>query len=129
MKLFAPESFWQAPISERRQVCNGCGSKGWSNLLVPDYMWGISIREACDIHDWMYQEGQELEDKLRADRVFLNNLLRLIDARSKSRVLKFLRRRRARTYYLAVKYFGGDAFWAGKNLNTEFREISSVEWV
>lgn len=128
MKLYAPESFWHASVEERKQVCNGCGTKGWSNLLVPDCMWGIPIGEACDIHDWMYFEGQTQDDKNRADRVFLNNLTRLIEGRSENRLFKFLRKRRARTYYMAVKMFGGDAFWADKNMDTDYRDISSIEW-
>ncbi len=47
----------------------------------------------------------------------------IIDVKSESRILRRLRRVRARTYYLAVKYGGGPAFWNSKNKDTEFREV------
>lgn len=65
----------------------------------------------------MYHVGQTVADKEEADRVFLNNLLRLIEAGSGW--LKMLRRRRALDYYQAVVAFGGPAYWAGKNSPTE----------
>jgi hypothetical protein len=104
----------------RRKQTNGCGPGGWKFDLVPDTMYGLSVREACDIHDWMYLFGKTLEDKDRADRSFLNNVIRLIDARTTTNwfgrnILKPLRYRRAKTYYEAVSHFGGAAFWKGKN--------------
>ncbi len=63
----------------------------------------------------MYTVGGSLADKDEADRVFLNNLLRLIEAVDSVWLLRKLRRARARTYYEAVHIFGGPAFWAGKN--------------
>ena len=61
----------------------------------------------------MYHVGQTVDDKQEADRVFLNNMLRLIE--DASGWLKCLRRRRALKYYEAVVVFGGPAYWAGKN--------------
>jgi hypothetical protein len=78
-------------------------------------MYGLSITEAANIHDYMYYVGMTLEDKREADRVFLNNMIRIIEANSKFWVLEFLRKRRAKKYYLAVDWFGGPAFWSGKN--------------
>lgn len=114
-KLFAPESFTIAPQVERDEVCNGCGAKGGiSSWLVPNTLWGLSVLRACEIHDWMYAEGETVEDKAEADRVFLNNMIRIIEAESCG-FLKTPRRLRAVKYYSAVKDFGGPAFWAGKN--------------
>lgn len=113
--LFAPPSYAAAPAEVRRIVTNGCGPGGWLRELVPDTMYGLDVTPACNIHDWMYAAGQSLQEKDEADRVFLNNLLRLIDATGGLWWLKRLRRRRARSYYQAVVWFGGPAFWRGKN--------------
>ena len=113
--LWAPETYWKAPKSEIKRVCNGCGTAGWKGDLVPDTMWFLDVSPACQIHDYMYHEGRTQEDKEQADRVFLNNLNRIIEADSEWKILKILRRRRARIYYEAVKYAGGPAFWSGKN--------------
>ena len=51
----------------------------------------------------MYHNGKTIEDKKEADRVFLNNMLRLVDGKTKWRFVRRLRRRRARIYFEAVK--------------------------
>lgn len=116
--LYAPEDFKAAPIELLRFVCNGCGAKNSRFDFVPDSMWGLDVSATCHIHDWMYQEGTMHEDKLEADRVMLNNLLRLIERQDGwcQVMLKPLRRRRALKYYEAVVQFGGPAFWNGKEL-------------
>ena len=64
-----------------------------------------------------------IADKEEADRVFLNNMLRIIEAKTKFGLLKPLRNRRALKYYEAVKYFGGRSFWKNKNQDKEYREL------
>lgn len=113
--LYAPESFWSASPEVRCQVVNGCGTAGWKGKLVPDTMYGLCVSAACDIHDWMYTVGQTLADKEEADRVFLNNLYRIINAAGGWSWLVNARLTRARDYFDAVHYFGGDAFWANIN--------------
>lgn len=61
----------------------------------------------------MYHFGKDISNKEKADRVFLNNMLRIIEEGSVN-WLKPLRRMRAMKYYSAVKDFGGPAFWSGK---------------
>lgn len=113
--LFAPSDYWGLNADIRKTLTNGCGSQRKGGKLVPDTIWGLNIREACNIHDFMYGLGATIEDKESADRTFLNNMLRLIDGETRCEVLKFLRRYRAMSYYSAVRDFGGPAFWAGKN--------------
>lgn len=112
-KLFAPKSYWQASPELRKSIRNGCGVAGWKGKLVPNSMWGLDISKACDIHDWMYHWGKTEADRAEADRVFLNNLVRIINHQGGA--LAGLRRYRATTYYNAVHRFGGAAFWDGKN--------------
>ena len=111
VELYAPLAFHDMTDDERSTCCNGCGAAG-KGYLVPDSMYGLSVTEPCNIHDWQYAHGSTIADKEEADRVFLNNCLRLINDSSKW--LRWLRRRRALKYYWVVKNFGGSAFWAGK---------------
>ena len=113
--LYAPSIFFKEPIETLVDICNGCGAAGAKFDFVPDKIYGTSIGKACIIHDYMYYIGTTVEDKEEADRVFLNNMIRLIEEDShKWYKPTALQRRRALKYYEAVTYFGGAAFWAGK---------------
>jgi len=112
--LFAPEWYWLLPWAERKKGRCGPGTS-WKEKLVPENIWGLSMTPACQIHDPMYKYGKTIEDKREADRVFLNNMLRLIDAGSANTFMRWLRRRAAYKYYEAVDLGGGPAFWADKN--------------
>ncbi len=123
--LFAPQGYINASPLLRSRVVNGCGTDGWKGQLVPEKIWGLPVTAACNIHDWMYSAGFDIADKREADRAFLNNMLRLIDAAGGIGLLRWLRRKRALKYYQAVAEFGGAAFWDSKNeiINT----ISAVK--
>jgi hypothetical protein len=88
-----------------------CGPQNYLDNLIPDALWGLSIREACCIHDYMYLVGETQADKDIADRVFLENMLLLIEESKPSRLMRWLRRRSAWTYYQAVHRFGGLVYW------------------
>ncbi|MDL2268868.1 hypothetical protein LJC71_04930 [Desulfosarcina sp. OttesenSCG-928-A07] len=113
--LFAPAEYWSLTAEQKKDICSGCGPKGLLSWIIPDTIYGLRISHVCDIHDWMYAVGETIEDKESADRSFLNNMLRLIEVQNSWAWLAWLRRKRAGTYYNAVKLFGGPAFWAGKN--------------
>ncbi len=115
--LYTPESYRVATQAERNKVCNGCGAKGLGGWFVPNTLWGLSVKPACDRHDWMWEEGKTIADKEKADRVFLNNMVRIIENADHfgAGILRPLRRQRAMKYYSAVKDFGGPAFWKNKN--------------
>lgn len=108
--LYMPDDYYK--IAE----CT-CGPNSWRFNLVGNKIFGLSIIDACCIHDYMYTYPVEsnVEYKFHADRVFLNNMLRIIDAKTKNSWLKKLRRWKARRYYNAVDMFGGPSFWSGKN--------------
>jgi hypothetical protein len=74
---------------------------------VPDTMYGESIFLACQIHDWMYSKGKTKKDKMIADRVFLINMVELIDD---DEFFDTLRLRRVMTYYQAVSAGGDGSF-------------------
>lgn len=113
--LWAPVEYWKADARSRADVCNGCGTEGWKGALVPDSIWGLRITDACQIHDWMYHFGVSIRCKDEADRVFLNNMVRIINEAGGFWLLRKLRLHRAHIYYRAVVKFGGPAFWAEKN--------------
>lgn len=113
--LYAPANFLTAGEEELLKYCNGCGAAG-SWFRPPKRIYGTLIVYACIIHDWQYSFGHCHEDKQEADRVFRNNMNRLITRDSvKWYKPTRLQRIRVNIYYKAVKDFGGEAFWAGKN--------------
>lgn len=120
-ELYAPEQYWQLARARRAEICNGCGSAQAKFDFVPDTIYGLNINPACNIHDYMYFMGATVDDKAEADRVFLNNILRLINHRGGW--LRYLRRRRALKYYTAVVEMGGPAYWDGKNGPETLKQI------
>ena len=119
--LWAPEGYAEARGCE-------CGRPGWHRDLVPDSLLGLDIKPACCIHDFMYTYPNDagLDYKAIADHVFLNNMLRLIEAGTKQSWLKRLRSALAWLYYQGVVAFGGPSFWAGKNDPANLIEIDRV---
>lgn len=113
-EIFAPDDFWDASQEERDVICNGCGSSQAKFDFVPDTIYGLSVKLACHIHDWMYYHAEASEEaRYEADRVLRNNLFRIIE--NHGGWLRLLRRRRVWKYYRSVRMFGGAAFWANKN--------------
>lgn len=113
--LFAPHGFLGTSSIELERVCNGCGAANAKFDFVPDTIYGHCISSVCHIHDYMYYKGKTLKAKEEADRVMLNNLLRLINRITGWKaILKMPMRRRALKMYEAVNALGGPAFWDGK---------------
>ena len=106
VRLYAPPEYWLIPEQDRGFCGPGRGIGDW---LVIDW----PFREACAIHDFMYAKGKTLEDKQEADRVFLNNCLRI--ARSKNWLIRKPLIGLAWAFSKSVSTFGGPAFWNGKN--------------
>jgi len=109
--LFAPASFLTADVTEITDVVNGCGAANAKFDFIPDTVWGLYIGYCCFIHDWGYYKGRDILDKEESDRIFLNNMLRMIDNDCPWYIPKFLMRLRAKTYYNAVHFFGGPSFF------------------
>jgi hypothetical protein len=116
--LFAPPEYWRLSEDERKAFRCGPG-RGVLEWLVPENIVGCSVSAACSVHDFMYAHGITATDKCEADAVFLNNMIRLIEAAGGPWLLRRLRLRRARIYYEAVSHFGGPAFWNQKNRPNE----------
>ena len=90
----------------------GCGPGGIGDLLIPDTMWGLSVRDACRIHDWGYRHCEEAseEDRARHDWMLRENAMTLVNEGAKW--LRSLRRKRVETYYSMVRKFGSSAYWS-----------------
>jgi hypothetical protein len=116
-ELLSSQSYKDASLEVKEVVTNGCGPGGWKFDIIPDTMYGLSIKEACNIHDWDYSVGTYLADKLLADKRLLSNLNILIDNyKGWSCFLNPLRRLRALEYYEAVHIAGYSAYWKGKEV-------------
>ena len=132
VKLYAPECFGRQPCCfhdatpEQIEAAigrGGCGPGGIGDYIIPDTMYGLNVKPACTVHDWQYCWGVTLDDKINADLNLRDNLVRLIKAQDSFGFLENLRLRRARTYYEAVKNFGGPSFWKNKSSIYEVREV------
>ena len=130
MKLFAHKECWEFIEKHPEEFDSfGCGPGGLGDIFVPDTMYGLDISLACKIHDWYYRfyDGNSEEDRKMADSILKNNLLRIVKAKSKSKILRWLRNRRCGTYYRAVRLVGGPAFYEERNSDDEFKELSLRE--
>jgi len=123
MKLYAPEEYWKLTPEAKAEIASGCGPGDIGDYFVPDKIWGVNVNPCCNIHDYMYYIGETEDDRVVADRVFLNNMVRIVVGKTRSRWLLKLRLRTVRIYYSAVREFGGPAFWDSKNKETEVKEI------
>jgi len=117
--LYAPQSYLDASDEMKSLICNGMGPRGFLGVIIPETIYGLSMTEPANIHDWCYHIAMpKISAKEKADRIFLENMLAVIDAQNSWHSwgwLKTCRRARALKYYYAVVHFGGSAFWKGKN--------------
>jgi hypothetical protein len=116
MKLYQPNSYYEASLEDKKKVCNGCGAKG--GIKVPSTFIGLCIKEACDIHDWMFKEGKTKADFIFANVMFLVNLIVII-INGSNIFTRAIRLFFAVNYFLAVALKGSDAFWKDKEKNDE----------
>ena len=104
--LAAPESFWACPNDIRSEVINGCGPSGMGDIVVPDTAYFLSLKPACKIHDWMFTIFNDEPGFKLSNQLFLDNMNRINHARTKNKILRWLRSRRIRKYFRAVRDFG-----------------------
>jgi len=123
MKLFATAEYWSLSEVKRTIISNGCGPGGWKANFIPDHILYINIIEACNIHDYMYSVGASEYDREEADRVFMNNMMRIIEGTEQLWFMRRLRRRLALEYYQQVRDFGAVYFWKGKNPDSTMKII------
>ena len=119
--LWVPTTYRDATIEQILAKTGGCGPGGLGDWVVPDTMYFESVFLACQVHDWMYGEGETEEDKFIADLLLLLNIIILIQLTpfrnylKENQKLDILRLLRAPKYYIAVSYGGGAAFDKGES--------------
>ena len=118
--LMAPLTYWDACKEEREETTGGCGPGAFWDWFVPDTIYGESVFLACQIHDWMYNEGLDVADKAIADETFRWNMSTIVGD-------GVLSQYRLTTYYLAVSKGGGLAFKQGRTPNKDETDTLSVE--
>lgn len=90
-------------------MTNGCGPERASRL-IPDKIFGVNMRTACDIHDYIYSNPSVVSSRAEADNLFLTNMKRLIKQKYKNPILQMTSFLGAVGYYLMVRLFGGAYF-------------------
>jgi len=122
IELYKPQAYLELSKETKEAICNGCGSAGMG-WLVPDNLFGCNITEACNIHDFMYEFGETIQDKEEADRVFHNNMIRLVLNKGGWIWLQRLRLKWASRYRDIVKDYGGPYYWDGKSSGSEIEKL------
>ncbi len=126
VKLFAHATIWRFKEAFPDEFDSyGCGPGGLGDFFVPDTVYGLSIKPACQIHDTYYRHWPDASEEARQmiDRIFKNNMIRIVDHFTSPGLLRWLRRRRCLKYYLMVKRFGGPAFWEERNEDNQLQTI------
>jgi len=112
IKLIAPDAYWKMTDREKTEICNGCGGRG---SLLSKFIPNGCFEEPCNIHDFMYHYGENLNDKRLADAVFLYNMNQVI--KSLSGFKKFIYKKLAKIYWESVYNFGDYYFWKDKKFD------------
>lgn len=105
--LRAPKGFLDSEMA----VSGSCGpGTGFKEKIIPDSILGVSIKPACAIHDYCYKIFDTEEEKIDSDLELFANAIRIINQKSKSKILSFFRSMIVSIYFLAVFYGGDKAF-------------------
>ena len=123
VELYAPQEYWQLHPNDKKKICNECGPNSTFGDYVPNHILWVNISECCNIHNYMYSQGKTENDRHKADRIFRNNMFRIIKAKTKYKWLRKLRMWIAKKYYHAVSEYGAAYFWKGKNSSINIKEI------
>jgi len=127
IKLFADELCWQFREEHPEEWKTfGCGPGWLGDLLVPDKIYGISVKEACRIHDWytrFWDAKPSESDRAMIDRIFKWNMLRIIAPKVKDEELLLKCLKRVQLYYWAVRTFGGPSYWEERNPATQYKTV------
>jgi hypothetical protein len=102
------ESYLVLSPEQKKRICNGIGAATGLSSLMPSTIWGLDCSETGNIHDHGYAIGGTANDREVADKVFLHNLRVQISKGSK--MLRWLRNKRAVKYYLGLRIGGSMHF-------------------
>lgn len=113
--LRAPAGYLALKPDQIGRVCNGCGpQKGFLSkfvsFLIPNSLFGLSIKTCCNIHDFCYIIGL---DKCESDLLFYRNMVAEIEHRGG--LLRKPRLWLAGQYYLATRRYGNAYYKEKRN--------------
>jgi len=112
MKLRSFHGYEGLTKEEKDKICNGAGAAGdWRSAFIPNSIWGLSLLEAFNRHDYDYSIGNTIEGKWDADINLLINCIILILRENSNMFLTYARMARAIKYFMAVHYEGDVAFY------------------
>lgn len=112
LRLDASLAYWQLPDAALAELTGGCGPGEAGDGLVPDYIFGMVLTPACQIHDFDYSALSDVTKPL-ADARFLANMVRIMDGTNPSLLTRIRQRWCIIQYWRAVDALGG-AFQGGK---------------
>lgn len=92
-------------IESRIGSSGGCGPGKWGDLLIPDTVWGLSMKPACFLHDAEYSEANTPDKRYVADLRLFSNGRKIIHLKS-NKFMIWLRMLRFSKYYVAVDLAG-----------------------
>jgi len=99
-------------IRQRIGSEGGCGPGKWGDMLIPDTVYGLSMKPACFCHDCSYSEADNLDKKYAADLQLFKNGEKIIKLKSHNKFMIWLRMLRYTKYYVAVD-LAGESFIVG----------------
>ena len=111
MELITPAGYYGIPKKERDSW--GCGPGGFGDWFVPDTVYGLSVKPACQRHDFRYRFRKDKNEKTRKldDLELLANLQIIIHNKTKGFFLRRFRFTRSRTMYWFVRKLGKSAYY------------------
>lgn len=109
---------------------NGVGGEGsWINCLIPKSISDISIVGPALLHDYRFYIGETLDDFLEANRLFLNDILTVLDSKGMGelRSMGDIKNSHAKAwkFYRAVDIYGMRFFRTVKNAHYVDSELRS----
>ena len=96
-KLIPPPGFDELTKEQRKEICNGCGPKGFG-WAVPDTIWLLKIRKACQYHDYRWYIATCYADLLDANELMIDDVQTLIETGKQWSWLVAMRKSRKRIY-------------------------------
>jgi hypothetical protein len=106
--LIIPDKYLLLSPQQINNISNHCGAGSIGSKVIPNSILGIEIGNICSIHDYMYANGEGLEDKHLADNIFHKNLMTTIENENNDGVIiNLFRKSVAYIYALIPKIFGG----------------------
>lgn len=85
---------------EFKRITNGCGASGWKVDIIPDTIYGLSIRYECNDHDIDWHFAESWEEALAANLLMKKAVYYKI--KSASFWLRGLRYIRFNWYWLGI---------------------------